>query len=170
MTPSASSDYEKILARLRERILAATASKVGRERAEEIAQDTFMVLLQKYRSVTDEVEMLKLGLTIAAFKVLETFRSKRPVDTPVEELSLPAREEDAAHALMRKQLSTRLRTALLSLEERCRRLFLLRLDGLSFPEIQSAMEIPSLNALYVLDSRCRMKARKLLEEHYKELL
>jgi RNA polymerase sigma-70 factor (ECF subfamily) len=49
----------------------------------------------------------------------------------------------------------RLESALVELGDRCRDLIRLKLEGLSFPEIQKRLGVSALNTLYTWDFRCR---------------
>lgn len=126
-----------------------------------------MLLLQKYPAIQDELELIKLGTTIAGYKILETFRPTRTVGTPVEEMTLADPDDTPDHLLLQKELFTSLKDVLPHLGERCRELFLYRLQDLPFPEIQKRMKVDSINTVYTWDSRCRQEARKLLERKYR---
>jgi RNA polymerase sigma-70 factor (ECF subfamily) len=44
--------------------------------------------------------------------------------------------------------------------DRCRELFAMKLEGMTFPEIQKRMGVKSINTIYTWDFRCR---KQLLE-------
>jgi len=62
--------------------------------------------------------------------------------------------------LARKELLARLSKGITQMGERCRELFRLKLQGLSFPEIRERMGAEALNTVYTWDHRCR---KQLLE-------
>ena len=62
------------------------------------------------------------------------------------------------------ELLEKMRAALPLLGERCREIFRLKLDGLSFPEIQAAMGAPNINTVYTWESRCREDIKRLMTQ------
>ncbi|MEI9815108.1 MAG: RNA polymerase sigma factor [Acidobacteriota bacterium] len=153
-----------ILPRLRERIVRFAASKVSREAAEDVAQEVMLVLLEKYSSVERPEEMVPLAIEIARLKILG-FRRKAArrgefTQVSVDDLPLADKEADPFEVTARRERLDHLETALLSLGERCRELFRLKLEGLKFPEIRERLKVESLNTLYTWDFRCR---KQLLE-------
>ena len=158
-----------ILTQLRERILAFAASRIrrghgGAVSAEDVAQETLLVLEVKYSHVEALEELVPLAMQIARFKImaLHTKSSRRGEGTsvPVEEYPLADPAEDAEAMLERRERLDRLETALLALGDRCRDLFRLKLQGLKFPEIQQVLGAESINTVYTWDLRCR---KQLLE-------
>ena len=72
-----------------------------------------------------------------------------------------SREEDPFEQASRRGTVARIEAALAEhLGERCRELFRLKLEGYTFPEIQDAAPVATLNTLYTWDFRCR---KQLLE-------
>jgi RNA polymerase sigma-70 factor (ECF subfamily) len=67
---------------------------------------------------------------------------------------------DPLTAAEQREMRERLVAAVSQLGERCRKLFALKLDGKSFPEIQVALGAASINTVYTWDFRCR---KNLLE-------
>jgi RNA polymerase sigma-70 factor (ECF subfamily) len=55
----------------------------------------------------------------------------------------------------------RLRKAVGEMEERCRDMFRMKLEGRSFEEIRKILGVHSINTIYTWDFRCR---KKLLEK------
>jgi len=158
-----------ILTRLRERILAFAASRMmrgsgGAVTAEDIAQETLLVLEEKYSHVEALEELVPLAMQITRFKIMALYtKSQRRGEgaaIPVDEFPIPDPAEDAEAMLERRERLDRLETALLALGDRCRDLFRLKLQGLKFPEIQQVMGAESINTVYTWDSRCR---KQLLE-------
>jgi DNA-directed RNA polymerase specialized sigma24 family protein len=60
---------DEILAHLRERILAFAASRMGRDIAEDLAQEVLIVIEQKYSEVSELSDLLPLSLQITRFKM-----------------------------------------------------------------------------------------------------
>ena len=69
-------DRDEILAQLRERIVAFAASRIRKESAEDLAQEVFVVLEQKYPHVERLDELVPLAMQILRFK-MAAWRRKR---------------------------------------------------------------------------------------------
>lgn len=162
MDPSTARD--EILARLRERIVAFAASHMGKDTAEDLAQETLMLLEEKYAHVERPEELLPLSLRIVRFKMLalrrKSLRRGEYTQVSVADIQLPDLDADPAAWVERKQMLERLARAMSQLGARCREMWRLKLSGKSFPEIQQAMGARSLNTVYTWDHRCR---KRLLE-------
>jgi RNA polymerase sigma-70 factor (ECF subfamily) len=155
---------DQVLAQLRERIVAFAASRYAGDAAEDLAQEVLLVLEEKYAHVESLDQLLPLSLQIVRFKMLGAWRkSTRHGDrsaVSVEDFPLADRAPGPAELLARKELLSRLKQALATLGDRCRHLFRMKLDGLTFPQIQQALSVKSINTVYTWDSRCR---KQLLE-------
>jgi RNA polymerase sigma-70 factor (ECF subfamily) len=156
---------DEILAHLRERIVSFAASRIGKDAAEDLAQDTLMVLEQRYASIIDPSELVPLSFQIMRFKMSawmrKSIRRGEHTMAPVEDLPLRHDGDDPEQALEREELKRRLFSALEAMGERCRKLIRLKLEGRSFEEIRVAMDARSINTVYTWDLRCRedLKAR-----------
>ncbi|MDO9116886.1 MAG: sigma-70 family RNA polymerase sigma factor [Nitrospira sp.] len=152
-------DRNQILASLRERILAFATSRVSRDHAEDLTQETLVVLHEKYPAVTDLTELVPLAFQILRFKMLDahrkSFRRGEYNQESVEELPLADPGDDPATQLDQQQRVNRLLAAIMQLGERCRELFKWKLEGKTFPEIQKIMGQQSINTIYTWDLRCR---------------
>lgn len=152
-------DRNDILTALRERILAFATSRVSRDHAEDLTQETLVVLHEKYPAVTDLTELVPLAFQVLRFKMLDAhrkaFRRGEYNQESVEDLPLADPADDPATQLDQKQRVDRLITAITQLGERCRELFKWKLEGKSFPEIQKIMGQQSINTIYTWDLRCR---------------
>lgn len=152
-------DREKILASLRERVLAFATSRVSRDHAEDLTQEVLAVLHEKYPHVTELTELVPLAFQVLRFKMLDAHRkSIRRGEynrESVEDLPLADPADDPAMQLDQKQRVNRLLAAIRQLGERCRELFKWKLEGKSFPEIQKLMGQNSVNTIYTWDLRCR---------------
>lgn len=155
-----------LLTAIRERILAFAASRLGRDGAEDVAQETMLILHTRYPHLTEPADLVPVALQIARFKITAFFRKakRRGEDdaVAVDELQIPNGEVDPEMQAIRQELMERLRTALPQLGERCRELFRLKLDGLGFPEIQREMNAASINTVYTWDLRCRKSLLELI--------
>lgn len=152
-------DRNSILASLRERILAFATSRISRDHAEDLTQETLEVLHEKYPTVTELTELVPLAFQILRFKMLDAhrkaFRRGEYNQESVEELPLADPGADPATQLDQQQRVDRLLAAITQLGERCRELFKWKLEGKSFPEIQKLMGQTSVNTIYTWDLRCR---------------
>ena len=156
-----------ILEKLRERIRRFAASKVSREAAEDIAQDVLLVLHEKYSSVDRLEDLIPLSIQIARLKILgarrKVVRRGEHTQVSVDDLPLASAEEDPFEQAARREELDRLESALRELGDRCRELFRLKLEGLTFPEIQKRLKVDSLNTLYTWDFRCRKQLQEKME-------
>ncbi|NOS76879.1 MAG: sigma-70 family RNA polymerase sigma factor [Nitrospira sp.] len=152
-------DRNQILAALRERILAFATSRISRDQAEDLTQETLAVLHEKYPTVTELTELVPLAFQVLRFKMLDahrkTFRRGEYNQESVDELPLADPGADPATQLDQQQRVDRLIAAIAKLGERCRELFKWKLEGKSFPEIQKLMGQNSVNTIYTWDLRCR---------------
>lgn len=136
----------------------------GAATAEDVAQETLLVLEERYSHVEAMEELVPLAMQIARFKIMslhaKSMRRGENTSVPVEDCPIADPAEDAEAMLERRERLDRLETALLALGGRCRDLFRLKLQGLKFPEIQQVMGAESINTVYTWDLRCR---KQLLE-------
>jgi len=155
-----------LLSLIRERILVFTASRTGRDAAEDIAQETMLVILHRYSHLTEASELIPLAIQIARFKICSYYRKvKRRGEKeaiPIDDLQLSNGEPDPDTLMIRNQLKDKLRDAIPQLGERCRQIFRMKLEGLSFQQIQSELKAGSINMVYTWDLRCRKSLRELM--------
>lgn len=163
---------EVILVGLRERIVAFARSRMmkgagGAATAEDVAQETLLVLEERYPDVDALEELVPLSMQIARFKLMSLHtKSQRRGErdaVPVDEIALADPAEDAARMLERRERLDQLEAALRTLGDRCREIFRLKLLGRSFPEIQTELGVESINTVYTWDLRCRKQLRARLE-------
>lgn len=149
----------QILAALRERILAFATSRVSREHAEDLTQDTMTVLHEKYPMVSELTELVPLAFQVLRYKMLDAHRKAlrrgEYNQEVVEDLPLADTANNPMNQLDQKQRVDRLLAAVAQLGERCRELFKWKLEGNSFPEIQKLIGQTSINTIYTRDLRCR---------------
>jgi len=151
-------ERSRILAQLRERIVAFAASRFCREEAEDLAQEVLLVLHRKYARVSAVEELVPLAFRVLRFKMAalrrkEARRASPGGDAPGERPADPGSNPEQQAA--RQEMMERLERALESLEERCRELFRLKLEGKSYREIQARLGVRSINTIYTWDFRCR---------------
>jgi RNA polymerase sigma-70 factor, ECF subfamily len=157
---------ERVLTQLRERILAYAASRIGKDLAEDLTQETLLLLEQKYAHVSEPEELLPLCFQILKYKMADFLRKARrrgEMDSvPVDGLPLRAEGGDPLWALEQEELRERLHRALDQLDGRCRDLFRLKLEGKNFAEIQQALGAAAINTVYTWDFRCRKRLLELM--------
>ena len=90
----------------------------------------------------------------------KTVRRGEHTQVSVDDLPLAGGEADPFEQTARRERLERLEAVLAELGERCQMLMRLKLEGLTFPEIQKRLGVTSLNTLYTWDFRCR---KQLLE-------
>jgi RNA polymerase sigma-70 factor (ECF subfamily) len=156
-------DRNEILARLRERIVAFAASRLRKEIAEDLAQEVFVVLEEKYPDVTALDALLPLSLQILRFK-MAAYRRKEVRHGEVQHPDESAVDPGINPELWaeRQELLDRLQKAIPRLGERCREILRLKLLGRSFAEIQEELGAASINTVYTWDARCRQKLLEML--------
>ena len=159
-------DRDQILASLRERILAFATLRVSKAQAEDLAQEVLVVLHEKYGHVIELTELVPLAFQILRFKMLDAHRKSlrrgEYNQESVDDLPLADPGDDPATQLDQKQRVDRLLAAITQLGERCRELFKWKLEGKSFPEIQTLMNQTSINTIYTWDLRCRKQLLRLM--------
>ena len=157
---------DEILTSLRERILAFATSRVSREVAEDLTQEVLVLLHETYARVTELTELVPLAFQVLRFKILDAHRKSlrrgEYNQESVDELPLANPGDDPATLLDQKQRVDRLLAAVAQLGDRCRDLLTLKLEGHSFPEIQTRMGQHSINTIYTWDLRCRKQLLSLM--------
>ena len=157
---------DEILISLRERILSFATSRVSKDLAEDLTQEVLVLLHEKYARVTELTELVPLAFQVLRFKMLDAHRKSlrrgEYNQESVDELPLANPGDDPATLLDQKQRVDRLLAAVAQLGGRCRDLFTLKLEGHSFPEIQTRMGQHSINTIYTWDLRCRKQLLSLM--------
>ncbi len=127
--------------------------------AEDVAQEVLVLLHTKYAEVERMEELVPLALQIARFKLAGWWRTAQrrgeAAAEDVHELPLPGDAPSPHQQAERQELLGRLLSGIREMPERCRELFRLKLQGRSFPQIQTAMGAGNLNTVYTWDHRCR---------------
>jgi RNA polymerase sigma-70 factor (ECF subfamily) len=152
-------EREEVLAKLRERIVSFAASHISRDAAEDVAQETLMLLHEKYAHLERPEDLLPLSLRIVRFKIMslrrKAVRRGEYSQVSVTDIPLPDLDANPADALERKEMLERLINSVEQLGGRCRELLRLKLQGKTFAEIQKIMGAGTINTVYTWDHRCR---------------
>jgi RNA polymerase sigma-70 factor, ECF subfamily len=159
-------DRDSILASLRERILAFATSRTSKEQAEDVTQEVLSLLHEKYAHVTDLADLVPLAFQVLRYKMLDAHRKAlrrgEYNQESVDDLSLATPDASPETQLDQRQRVERLMAALAQLGVRCRELFRWKLEGKSFPQIQTLMGQTSINTIYTWDLRCRKQLMALM--------
>jgi RNA polymerase sigma-70 factor (ECF subfamily) len=158
-------EREQIISSLRERILGFATSRLGKDMAEDLAQEVLVVLHCKYSHLESVGELVPLSFKIARFKILSLrrkhMRQGRYSQEAIEDIEVADYESNPNLSFERKEMAERLRKAFKSLGPRCKEIFRMKLEGKTFIEIQDSMKVTSVNTIYTWDFRCR---KQLLEQ------
>ena len=159
-------DRGAILTLLRERIIGYAASRIGRDSAEDLAQDVLILLEEKYPQVEAIAELIPLSLQIARFKLAAIYRkSARRAESSqvsVDEIQIPDLSQDTAGEYERRETLDRLAAAIAKLPPHCREMIRWKLRGHNFGEIQKLLKLDSINTVYSQDFRCRKQLLDLM--------
>jgi RNA polymerase sigma-70 factor (ECF subfamily) len=157
---------EELLEKLRERIVSFAASRVQRDAAEDLAQDVLILLHEKYGHLERLEDLLPLSLQIVRYKMMALRRKAQRrgeyTQVPVDEIQLAGDGADPLAVAQQREMRERLLAAIAKMEERCRKLFALKLEGKTFAEIQDSLGAGSINTIYTWDFRCRKHLLELM--------
>ena len=163
-------DRSAILSILRERIVGYAASRIGRDSAEDLAQDVLILLEEKYPQVSAIAELVPLSLQIARFKLAAIYRKSarrgEATQVSVDEIQIPDLSHDTADEYERREMMTRLAAAINQLPPRCREIIRWKLQGHDFGAIQKLLKLGSINTVYSQDFRCRKQLVELMGGAY----
>ena len=136
-------------------------SRVGRDAAEDLAQDTLMLLNQKYAHLSSRDDLVPLAVRIMQFKIRTLRRGNRPGEVPPDDVPIPDTAPGPETTAHFEELRRKLLTAIETLGPRCREIFSLKLLGYNFIEIKERMGANSIDTIYTWDFRCRKDLKKL---------
>jgi RNA polymerase sigma-70 factor (ECF subfamily) len=153
-------------------MLAYATSRIGRDAAEDLAQEALLLLEQKYGHLDSITDLLPLSFQILRFK-MNDFRRKAVrrgeyTSVSVDDTVLTDGAADPLALAERKQMEERLSAALAKLEGRCREIFRMKLLGLGFGEMVEKLGAGSINTVYTWDFRCRKSLLALLGGSWEE--
>lgn len=150
---------------LRLRILAAARRRLSPADAEDLTQETLLLLATKYAHVGDASELVALGIGILRKKRADLWRKaarRRETSAEGTEGRVLADGGPSPDELARDRERLRLfAEAAARLDGRCRQILRRKLEGISFVEIASELGRP-VNTVYSWDFRCRERLRKVL--------
>jgi RNA polymerase sigma-70 factor (ECF subfamily) len=136
-----------------------------REAAEDMTQETLLILHEKYPHVASIDELVPLAFQVLRFKMAAFLRKsvRRGEDRALLVDDLPLADpggtpEDQALRHERRALMIR---AIDELGERCREILRMKLAGRSFDDIRTHFGVDSINTIYTWDLRCR---RQMIEK------
>jgi RNA polymerase sigma factor (sigma-70 family) len=177
MAEDAALTRDEVLARVRARIVASASASLSREDAEDVAQETLVLLATKYAHVQAPVELVAIAAGIVRLKRKARW-TKLARRRALGEAAPPAGEDaadpvDAAASGApdpEKVTHDRQRLALLAaaaaqLDGRCREILRRKLQGASFVEIAEELGRP-VNTVYSWDYRCHARLKALLGERW----
>src|SRR4029077_9850858 len=144
----AAGSREELLEKLRERIVGFAASRIQRDAAEDLAQEVLILLHEKYGHLERLEDLLPLSLQIVRFKMMALRRKAQRrgeyTQVPVDEIQVADGAQDPLAMAERREMRERLLAAVAQMEDRCRKLFALKLEGKSYAEIQGVLGVGSL--------------------------
>lgn len=136
-----------------------------REAAEDMSQETLLVLHEKYPHVATLDQLVPLAFQVLRFKMAGALRKtvRRGEDRAVlvDDLPLADPAGTPEEQALRHELRTRMIAAIDALGHRCRELLRLKLAGHGFDEIRARLGAASINTVYTWDLRCR---RQMIEK------
>ncbi len=133
--------------------------------AEDIAQETLLVLHNRYPEVADSGEILKLSARICANLAMNWRRRKSNVSRAVEipEATPDPAGRDPEATLIDKQLQQLLLQAIRQSGERCKELLRLRLSGVKTKDIAARLKAKP-SAVDTAYFRCLQRLRNAMGE------
>lgn len=132
------------------------------------------MLHEKYPDVEAVEELVPLAMEIARLKMMGARRksarrgeyARVAVDVTGGEdpeegaLQVASDQPDPEAQTEQRELVERLEEAMGQLSGRCRELFRMKLEGLTFPEIRERLEVDAINTIYTWDFRCRKQLKE----------
>src|SRR6185436_9888515 len=119
------------------------------EFAEDLAQETLVVLEEKYRHVEAIEELVPLAIQIIRFKMAgvrrKAARRGECASVSVEDVQVVDPAVNVELDAGRREMLDRIAGAMSRMGDRCRELFRLKLQGRGYAEIQKAMGAASIN-------------------------
>ncbi len=139
-------------------------SLVGcREEAEDLAQETFLVLYHRPPRSTEAGGLLAWLRRVSLNRGYNALRSARRRRLRIEQMDPPTNGEDPQDAVMRSEDRERVRRALSKLPERQCQILMLRQDGLSYAEIAVLVRVAP-GSIGTLLSRAERAFLKVYQE------
>jgi RNA polymerase sigma-70 factor (ECF subfamily) len=150
---------------LRPRLLAAARRRLSPQDAEDLTQETLLLLATKYAHVGDASELVALGIGILRRKRADLWRKaarrgEAHAEEPDPGALADSRPLPDARAAGRERLRLLVEAAA-RLDGRCREVLRRKLLGMSFVEIARELGRP-VNTIYSWDLRCHERLRRML--------
>ncbi len=178
MREEAALGRDEVLQRVRARVLGAARRSASPADAEDLAQETLLLLSTKYAHVEAADELVRIAVAIVSRKLQGLWR-KRARRARLGEATLPHDEDGSVDPIEQagsaapdpERIATdRQRVAVLvevaeRLGSNCRELLRRKLEGASLKEIAAEMRRP-VNTIYSWDHRCHKRLRGLLGERW----
>jgi RNA polymerase sigma-70 factor (ECF subfamily) len=156
---------DDVLVRVRARVLGYAQKRLSREAAEDVAQETLLLLVTKYAHVRDAHEQVRIAFGIVSRKTSSHWRKsrRRGEDSAVDVADVPLEDgrPDPEEQATKQRLLERLRTAISGLTGRCREVARLRLEDRTSLEIAEILGAKP-NTVYSWEFRCLKKLRELM--------
>ena len=142
-------------------VFAAARRQVG-DRAEDVASETVLALLRKDSLPESESDLVRYSFGIARNLCLKVLRGDRRLsNSPVDESHRDS-SPGVLTQLERLQSVRLFEEAAQTLEDRCRKLIRLRLEGKSTTDILELLDANTVNTVYTWESRCYQSLREKL--------
>ena len=131
-------------------------SRFNREYAEDIAQETVMVLLTNYKHLDQPSDLVPLSVRIAKLKMREAYKKRQRAGNQLPEAWDDAddRAVSAEQKLLQKSRLDQLHRAIGRLGSPCLEMLRMMLEGADSVVLQQTFHLTA-NAFYVRMSRCR---------------
>ena len=124
-----------------------------------------MLIETRYSHLDQTRDLIPLAIRIMNFKIKSLRRGvnrQRLSDTRIEETPLSDSAPDPAQQVESSEFQARIMDSLEKLGNRCRRIFLLKLEGHRLLEIRELIGADTMQQLYLWDFRCRARMRELM--------
>ena len=165
---------EETFSILRARITSYATSRVGREAAEDLAQETVLLLYEKYGDISDTTELLRISFKVVKFKIINMIRkdARQKTEMLPDEQWRYFKDDGTSpeFKLIIDQKRNQILEAISKLAKRCRNLIRMKLMGCSTKEIAKELGASSENSIYVWDHRCRANLKKTLADKFDWIL
>lgn len=156
--------YKKLRPMLLRRLMSRHAMRL--DDCEDIAQETMLILHTKYGHLDKEADVMLLSFKILAYKRLEFVKKERRYGELPENFDQASPDPNAEVDLLAKHDNEKARTwlgwlrdTIGGMNERCRKLLQLRLEGRTTKEIAIEMSMTE-NYVGVAEFRCKEGIRQ----------
>jgi DNA-directed RNA polymerase specialized sigma24 family protein len=157
---------EKTLELLRERIVRYGQSRIGRENAEDLAQETMLLISTKYPDLERIEDLFPLTFKIMTYKMMDLkgsarWKSEQTIAGP--EIPEPAGGTRPDETFETKEFFARFLAAVKLLSKDCRRILWLRIRKKSTADIRERLGAVSDRAVNLKVFHCREHLRQLMQ-------